>query len=472
MWHDISGDYDPEKNLSEPLLGEAGQNGHYTRLKATAFTTARSLGIFAKRKELPDGLAEDRLRDIPDGHLLLGVKRKTVRKFADDIGFPKHYCRQAVFGALGEADWISRAYGSQLTGYDFAVAIRHWLKQNGKEDLSVAEVLIEKGELGVGMATCFVSHVQSQHIEDTLQSLECNPGLFKDVGSKKALEGEYLWLDYIILRQCQSDFCPNQIQTVVEHIRYTLAVEDDEKTYLTRSFCLMEVAATPPSCLWIIPSTSTRDEVRKGRQAAVRKYGKQFVLSVLLTVMAFLLLCHRAYHDAASLLHGIVGWSVVVIAMCCFSPLIGIGGVIIPFIVASLSLLYDSSYIIGMLFLLCIPLAAIAPFIAVLVNLSVSVTSFFCGDGCHIVVDAAAASSRNLDDKRKIDDFMRDRGGFEKINGVVERAYKHALGVGAASVEKAFLYCVDELTYIVCWPVQRIRLVLRRCVSHCYARRM
>lgn len=451
----MAGDSDPENNLRELLLGEARQKDRYIGLKR-------------------DVLGKARQKDLPDGHLLLGVRKTAMRKFANTMGFPKQYCRQAVFADLGEPDWISRAYGTQLTGYDFAAAIRHWLKQQGKEELSVAEVLIENGEPGVGMATCFVSHVQSQHIHDTLEALECNPGLLKDTGSKKGMEGEYFWLDYMILRQCQSDFNPDQIHTVLSTIRYTLAVEDEERTYLTRSFCLMELAMTPSSCLWVVPSTSRRHEVRKGRRAAVRKYCKQFVLTVPLSVMTFVLLCFRACHDAASLLHGFVGWTVASIVLCCLSPLVGIGSVIIIAIIVAMSVLYDPSYLFGMLFIMCILLAAIAPFIVVFVNVAVSLTSFVRGEGCDLVFDAAAATARRTEDKRKIDDFIVKhwRGGFQQINGDVERAYKHALGVGAASVTKAILFCVDELKHIVYWPVERFRLAWRRCVSRGGARRM
>merc|ERR1740121_3218142 len=51
------------------------------------------------------------------------------------------------------------------------------------------------------------------------------------------------------LRLCQSDFEPTYIQAVIESIGDTLAKEDEAQTYFRRSFCIMELAATPDYCL-------------------------------------------------------------------------------------------------------------------------------------------------------------------------------------------------------------------------------
>merc|ERR1712137_1128617 len=45
------------------------------------------------------------------------------------------------------------------------------------------------------------------------------------------------------------DFRPAHIEAVVKHINFTLAVEDEDQVYLTRSFCIFELAVTPSGSL-------------------------------------------------------------------------------------------------------------------------------------------------------------------------------------------------------------------------------
>eukprot|EP00929_Paragymnodinium_shiwhaense_P019065 TRINITY_DN13116_c0_g1_i1.p1 TRINITY_DN13116_c0_g1~~TRINITY_DN13116_c0_g1_i1.p1 ORF type:complete len:439 (+),score=125.77 TRINITY_DN13116_c0_g1_i1:74-1318(+) len=191
-------------------------------------------------------------------------------------------------------DWITEAFGDKLMGYDFCMAIRRWFKQeearlkkeskDGKvkskvcfpwtspdkpeevspTDLSGAEYLLLQfqDKSGVGPATVFVSHVQSETIEQTLRWIQggqsgamekLNEHLFGIADPS----GIKLWLDYLVLRQCQDDFEPLYVTLVIQHIGRTLVVEDDveEKKggkpqgYLTRFFCIFEVASTPDKCL-------------------------------------------------------------------------------------------------------------------------------------------------------------------------------------------------------------------------------
>eukprot|EP00929_Paragymnodinium_shiwhaense_P087788 TRINITY_DN47923_c0_g1_i1.p1 TRINITY_DN47923_c0_g1~~TRINITY_DN47923_c0_g1_i1.p1 ORF type:complete len:355 (+),score=47.61 TRINITY_DN47923_c0_g1_i1:82-1065(+) len=185
--------------------------------------------------------------ELPDSHLLYGVTVQAARDFAELVKLAG-FDRKAYFDRAGKADWITSSYGAELVGYDFALCIRSWMEEHDKRQLSGAEVLAELGNAGVGPATVFVSHVQCEPLEATLKVVVASLSVDKKC-----------WLDYVVLRQCVPDFSPTYVETVIQSISYTLAVEDEANVYLTRSFCLFELAATPDEKLKFPLNTYRRE---------------------------------------------------------------------------------------------------------------------------------------------------------------------------------------------------------------------
>jgi len=194
------------------------------------------------------------------------------------------------------------------TGYDLAECIKTWLREQGAEHLSVCEVLHAEGNPHVRDGnTIFVSHQQKipigaalgdltkalcdfdlNHVSDEVVGAsvmwipgrlnrwngECLGGYDKDLenyiikdvlGFRKKFCGveasenfdsyefpqihtfkhdQYHWLDFLALRQCQSDFKPKRITAVIGETGCTYLEASDLKGYLERSFCILEAYAT------------------------------------------------------------------------------------------------------------------------------------------------------------------------------------------------------------------------------------
>ena len=149
-----------------------------------------------------------------------------------------------------ELDISSNSHG--LTGYDFAAAVRSWLKAQGKESCSVCEVLLQEGAEGVGLANAFYSHMQETTMVEpgtiTRISQACltfgGSGVQVTPVASRCSTKSFIWLDYFSLRQCMADFELEKINAVVAEIPVTIAEVDHRLTYLTRSFCIYEVIAT------------------------------------------------------------------------------------------------------------------------------------------------------------------------------------------------------------------------------------
>jgi len=188
-------------------------------------------------------------------HLLLGMTKQSVQLAADMIGFnPEKYSRKTVFEQRGKLDYITGMCGDELTGYDFAENIKLWLRQNQNEEWSLAEVWLAGKGPGVGMATLFVSHIQAQPLEATLHNVP---------------DDVYLWLDYITLRQCQDDFVPERVSGVIQYLSKAhdgtrVVLDEPTLSYLTRSFCIFEVACTKPGKLCIDMSEDTSNMFLQG----------------------------------------------------------------------------------------------------------------------------------------------------------------------------------------------------------------
>lgn len=206
-------------------------------------------------QQLYSGMRTDTLRSREelssfgdDFHLLVGMTKDSIEAAARGIGFPQNYSREGAFRRRSKRDFITERWGDQMTGYDFAESIKMWIETSGNEAWSLAEVWHARGGRGVGEAVLFISHIQGQSLESTLENVPDNIPV---------------WLDYVILRQCQNDFDPVQIHSVIGYIsnehRGTFAIMDEPSlSYLNRSFCIFEVACTREDKLYIHLSESTR----------------------------------------------------------------------------------------------------------------------------------------------------------------------------------------------------------------------
>eukprot|EP00929_Paragymnodinium_shiwhaense_P070616 TRINITY_DN35762_c0_g1_i4.p1 TRINITY_DN35762_c0_g1~~TRINITY_DN35762_c0_g1_i4.p1 ORF type:complete len:350 (+),score=35.18 TRINITY_DN35762_c0_g1_i4:93-1142(+) len=240
--------------------------------------------------------------DIPDDHLFLGVTERTILKFKDMLRFPASYSRQAYFdrrdAEKDRIDWITPAYGPDLTGYDFVHCLRDWHENNDITDVSSAEYLQAEGDRGVDYPIIFLSHVQSEPLEATLRVTK---SVFWREAQKRYGEVPF-WLDYFVLRQCTRDFDPEHIALVIKAISWTVATEDDDETYFSRLFCVFELAATTPFADES-KSTSMRLSVlpsRRKHMLETRRFVK-FTALVLLFCLFLILLALRRFVNKQAL---------------------------------------------------------------------------------------------------------------------------------------------------------------------------
>ena len=88
---------------------------------------------------------------------------------------------------------------AENNGYDLCVVVRDFLRGNGFESLSIAEVLWSEGREGVGEATVFFSHIQLLPIRTALQTLrEASKVYAKEMGTNPRF-----FIDYLGIRQAQ-----------------------------------------------------------------------------------------------------------------------------------------------------------------------------------------------------------------------------------------------------------------------------
>ena len=163
-------------------------------------------------------------------HLLLAPNYKTALKFIQtELGGPwKNVRRPRLNGYhthLSAADvrairsdypeslwWIAKTYGNRLTGYDLAEAIKVWLKKNNAEDKSVCEVLKERGWEGIGETEVFLSHVQAESPDETLNAMRIID--FRGGPARRGTKHQIskIWVDYFCLRQLKNDFQTKQVE--------------------------------------------------------------------------------------------------------------------------------------------------------------------------------------------------------------------------------------------------------------------
>jgi hypothetical protein len=224
-------------------------------------------------KNAPLPLVQERDGEAPR-HQLLGLTIPTMERFLVHIGFwgegsTAEEVRPGTYKRAAEDAWLTDEYGDDLIGYDLATAIRHWLRSHDHDALSVCEVIQEWGwtdtseeavnkdggaeggaaerarappRPAVSQAQVFVSHVQSEPVDLTLERMG---RIFAvqgyDPSSSEIRDYDYYWLDYFTLRQCQRDFQAQWVIASVRTIGTVLVVLDAQ--YLRRSFCILEAYA-------------------------------------------------------------------------------------------------------------------------------------------------------------------------------------------------------------------------------------
>lgn len=153
-------------------------------------------------KNAPLPLVQERDGEAPR-HQLLGLTIPTMERFLVHIGFwgegsTAEEVRPGTYKRAAEDAWLTDEYGDDLIGYDLATAIRHWLRSHDHDALSVCEVIQEWGwtdtseeavnkdggaeggaterarappRPAVSQAQVFVSHVQSEPVDLTLERM-------------------------------------------------------------------------------------------------------------------------------------------------------------------------------------------------------------------------------------------------------------------------------------------------------------
>ena len=190
------------------------------------------------------GADHDRARELIAQRKLHGDSISLQEALVEIMGVQEQWSRmEDLYGHQDEA-WSSRENPSPLTGYDFAAAVRHWLRSQGKAQMSVCEVLLEEGCVGVGPANTFYSHMQQPCVTACIASMRAANLTFPKLHGKE--NETYYWLDYLTLRQCRQDFNLPHIASAVGAAGLTLAEVDlaPDPSYLQRSFCIFEVYAT------------------------------------------------------------------------------------------------------------------------------------------------------------------------------------------------------------------------------------
>jgi hypothetical protein len=152
----------------------------------------------------------------------------------------------SLFGPVG-LNRNGKIPAYSLTGYDLCDFLRTWLTDNGHEGRSVCEVLLEDPKFGhlrrhTRSATIFYSHTQRLAPLWTLDELREAQKQLK--ASLPEEEGQFFWMDYFCLRQCQNDFKNAHVIGLIKQIGLTVAEIDNTLEYLRRSFCILELYAT------------------------------------------------------------------------------------------------------------------------------------------------------------------------------------------------------------------------------------
>eukprot|EP00929_Paragymnodinium_shiwhaense_P097624 TRINITY_DN59263_c0_g1_i1.p1 TRINITY_DN59263_c0_g1~~TRINITY_DN59263_c0_g1_i1.p1 ORF type:complete len:678 (-),score=119.90 TRINITY_DN59263_c0_g1_i1:170-2203(-) len=160
------------------------------------------------------------LDEEPDPHHLLGITVEAFRKVMERLGVP-------------ETAW------SDTDGYTLLnLYVRPFLKREQAEQFSVCEVFQREGMDGVGFATHFLSHVQSETIADTFNGLRSYVQQH-DLDPKTTV----WWVDYFCLKQLTKDFAPKKVQALIKRLHHTVLLLSpwNKPSLVERVWCVFEI---------------------------------------------------------------------------------------------------------------------------------------------------------------------------------------------------------------------------------------
>merc|ERR1712217_979803 len=115
------------------------------------------------------------------------------------------------------------------------------------EDKSYLETLVSHDPdlwcKEVGPADFFLSHVQSERPRDVLRIYETLREK-KWTNKRNNSQAPRGWVELVCLRQSCSDFEISEVVELIKFVGTTVVSVDYTRTYLERSFCLLEVYGT------------------------------------------------------------------------------------------------------------------------------------------------------------------------------------------------------------------------------------
>ena len=109
----------------------------------------------------------------------------------------------------------------EINGHDLGEVVRDFLRVNGFERLSIAEVLWSEGREGVAEATVFFSHIQKLPVQTALKTLREASKVYR----KQMGVAPKFFIDYLCIRQAQKgDFDLPKVREAI-HTTPLLLVE-------------------------------------------------------------------------------------------------------------------------------------------------------------------------------------------------------------------------------------------------------
>jgi tetratricopeptide (TPR) repeat protein len=238
-----------ERRESEGQSSNQAQTNEERRESEGSERQSAERGSLTSSRWKKQPTVEYRQYDGEGTHFNLGLSLEQIEAALDLVLPWDSYTRDESRFLDGDGEcWNS----GEINGYDLGEVVRDFLRANGFERLSIAEVLWSEGREGVAEATVFFSHIQKLPVNTALQTLrEASKVYRKQMGISPKF-----FIDYLCIRQAQKgDF---DLQVVREPIHTTplLLVELDDAQggignaapdYFNRSFCIFEVFAAVES---------------------------------------------------------------------------------------------------------------------------------------------------------------------------------------------------------------------------------
>jgi hypothetical protein len=225
------------------------------------------IGFLQERDEDDETYDEDDIYEMFD---YTSYERSEELLWVDEFCGPINF-KQDVYGNQHK-DWGICTYKG-MTGYDLCHVIRQWVKENGFDDLSVCEIIMQDPRFEdlrhhISQATIFYSHLQKAGPIATLWHVDVTCMTYPSKLPKK--ENQFWWMDYFCLRQCQSDFKPEHVLSLIKDISTTVVEVDQSLVYFGRSFCILEIYATVAAGdkATLVCHTHAYGDVMKGKLAS------------------------------------------------------------------------------------------------------------------------------------------------------------------------------------------------------------